>query len=50
MLEVPDEFVNDEDGICLKTGDFDDSSKEETDYHTLESNNGYDRHRCCSTI
>ena len=38
MLEVPDEFFNDEDRSCLEAGDMDDS-KDETDGHTLESNN-----------
>ena len=45
MLEIPDEFFNDEDRSCLETGDMD-GSKEETDGHTLESNNDSDRHRC----
>ena len=45
MLEVPDEIFNGEDGSCLEAGDMDDS-KEETDGHTLESNNDYVCHRC----
>jgi hypothetical protein len=44
MLEVPDEFFNGEDGSCLEAGDMDDS-KEETDGHTLESNNNNEFHR-----
>ena len=45
MLEAPDEFFNDEDGSCFEAGDMVDS-KEETNGHTLDSNN-YDYHRCC---
>ncbi len=37
MLEVADEFFNDEDGNCLEAEDMD-GSWEETDSHSLESN------------
>ena len=51
MLEVPDEFFNGEDGSCLEAGDMGDS-KEETDGHTLESNNNNNEfhRRCCPRL
>ena len=49
MLKDPIEFFNGEDGSCLEAGDMDDS-KEETDGHSLESNNDFVCHRCCITM